>query len=310
MQAPIFSKLLRWVARWPSRTNLETLGLGPCASSFHSCSTLGSLMAPCLWSQLYPRFHVQVHQDLDLSVASGVDSHSGVIRQLHMTHESWDQASLGVIALGPCMWQTLVLAYLITIISFSLIAVVIQSLSSVWLFETPWTTACQVSLSFTISRSLLKFMSIESVMLSNLISSSAFPFSFCLHLSLQQSLSKNSVLTILSLFPIWSKLEKWKSGCLMSWPQIFKKCHFEVSSLILHNNNEPFLNWIVMCNKKWILYENQWWPAQWSDREEAPKNFPKPNFHQKKVMVTVWWTAVCLIHYSFLNPSETITSEK
>ncbi|KAJ1074754.1 hypothetical protein K5549_017643, partial [Capra hircus] len=34
------------------------------------------------------------------------------------------------------------------------------------------------------------------------------------------------------------------------------KCHFEVSSLILHNNNEPFLNWIVMCNKKWILYEN------------------------------------------------------
>ena len=32
---------------------------------------------------------------------------------------------------------------------------------------TPWATAHQVSLSFTISRSLLKFMSIESVMLSN-----------------------------------------------------------------------------------------------------------------------------------------------
>ena len=27
-------------------------------------------------------------------------------------------------------------------------------------------------------------------------------------------------------------------------------------------------------------------------------------------MATVWWSAVGLIHYSFLNPSETITSEK
>ena len=181
------------------------------------------------------------------------------------------------------MWQTLLLAYLIIIISLSLIAVVIQSLSHVWFFETPWTAACQASLSFTTSWSLLKFMSIESVMLFNLISTFAVPFSFCLYLSPHQSLSKNSVLTILGLFPIWSKLERWKSGCLMSWPQIFKKCHFEVSSsLILHNNNEPFINWIVMCDEKWILYDNQWWPAQWLDREEAPKHFPKPNLHQER----------------------------
>ena len=44
---------------------------------------------------------------------------------------------------------------------------VVQSLSCVWLFATPWTAACQVPLSFTISCSLLRFMSIESVMLSN-----------------------------------------------------------------------------------------------------------------------------------------------
>ena len=41
---------------------------------------------------------------------------------------------------------------------------VVQSLSRVWLFVTPWTAACLASLSFTISCSLLKFMSIESVM--------------------------------------------------------------------------------------------------------------------------------------------------
>ena len=43
----------------------------------------------------------------------------------------------------------------------------IQSLSRVWLFETPWTTARQASLSITNSRSLLKLMSIESVIPSN-----------------------------------------------------------------------------------------------------------------------------------------------
>jgi len=47
------------------------------------------------------------------------------------------------------------------------VVAVVQSLSCVWLFVTPWTIPRQASLSFTISRSLLKFMSFESVMPSN-----------------------------------------------------------------------------------------------------------------------------------------------
>ena len=43
----------------------------------------------------------------------------------------------------------------------------VQSLSRVWLFVTPWTAAHQASLSITNSWSLLKLMSIESVMPSN-----------------------------------------------------------------------------------------------------------------------------------------------
>ena len=46
-------------------------------------------------------------------------------------------------------------------------AVVVQSLSHVRLFATSWTAGCQASLSFTISLSLLKLMSIESMMPSN-----------------------------------------------------------------------------------------------------------------------------------------------
>ena len=67
--------------------------------------------------------------------------------------------------------------------SVPLDAVVVQSLSHVQLFATPWTAAIQASLSFTTSLSLLKVMSIESVMLSNhlilccylLLSPSVFP---------------------------------------------------------------------------------------------------------------------------------------
>ena len=45
--------------------------------------------------------------------------------------------------------------------------VAIQSLSHVWLFATSWTAACQAFLPITISQSLFKHVSIESVMASN-----------------------------------------------------------------------------------------------------------------------------------------------
>ena len=45
--------------------------------------------------------------------------------------------------------------------------VVVQLFSCIQLFAIPWTAPCQAFLSFTISRSLLKLMSVESVMSSN-----------------------------------------------------------------------------------------------------------------------------------------------
>ena len=61
--------------------------------------------------------------------------------------------------------------------------VVAQLLSHVQIFVTSWTVACQASLSFTVSQSLLKLMSAESVMPSShiilccplLLLSSIFP---------------------------------------------------------------------------------------------------------------------------------------
>ena len=74
------------------------------------------------------------------------------------------------------------------------VEIAIQSLSCVRLFATLWTAARQTSLSFTISGSSLKLMSIESWGHST-ISSSVVPFSSCL-----QSFSASGCLLMSRLF--------------------------------------------------------------------------------------------------------------
>ena len=57
------------------------------------------------------------------------------------------------------------------------IVAVLWSLNCVQLFVTPWTVACQAPLFFTISQSLLQFMSIQSVMPSSHLILSPFAVS-------------------------------------------------------------------------------------------------------------------------------------
>ena len=63
---------------------------------------------------------------------------------------------------GQPKWEPTMLLLLL-----SLDSIVVQLLTCVQLFVTPWTTACQVSLSLTVSWILLKLVFIELVMLSN-----------------------------------------------------------------------------------------------------------------------------------------------
>ena len=60
-------------------------------------------------------------------------------------------------------WNTLPEYYIMNILA----VVVLQLLSHILLFMTPWTAAYQASMSFTISQGLLKLMSIELMMPSN-----------------------------------------------------------------------------------------------------------------------------------------------
>ena len=86
----------------------------------------------------------------------------------------------------------------------ALLVVIVQSLSCVWLFVTPWTAAHQASLSFTISQSLLILMSIESVMPSN-------------HLILCHLILCHPLL-LLSIFPS-NRVFSNESILCMRWPK-------------------------------------------------------------------------------------------
>ena len=77
--------------------------------------------------------------------------------------------------------------------------IVVQSLSRIQLFVTPWTTEHQASLSFTISGSLLKLISIESVTPSN-------------HLVLCHSLHLPSIFPSIRIFS--NELAPW-----IRWPK-------------------------------------------------------------------------------------------
>ena len=107
---------------------------------------------------------------------------------------------------------------------------VLLSLSHVQLFATPWTAACQASLSITNSRSLLKLKSIESVMLSNylilchpLLPPSIFPASgpsltSCLFTSGGQSTGASASASVLPM-----NIQNWFPLGLTGWISLQSK---------------------------------------------------------------------------------------
>ncbi|KAF2349002.1 Transposase type 1 [Trinorchestia longiramus] len=106
-----------------------------------------------------------------------------------------------------------------------------------------------------------------------------------------------TVLRHLKIIGKVKKLDKWVPHELNENQKLRR---FEVCSMLsLRNTNDPFLDRIVTCDEKWVLYDNRKRSGQWLDRDEPPKHFPKPMLHQKKIMVTVWWSAIGVIHYSF-----------
>ena len=97
------------------------------------------------------------------------------------------------------------------------------------------------------------------------------------------------------------KLCKWVPHVLT---ENFFKSRFEVSSFS-YSIQQWITSQIVTCDEKWVLCKDQL--SGWTKKLQS--TCQSQTCTQRKIMVIVWWSAVCLIHYSFLNPCKTITSE-
>ena len=118
---------------------------------------------------------------------------------------------------------------------------------SVRLFATPWTAVCQASLSFTISQGLNKFMSLESVILSNhLILCHSHLLLPSILLSIRgfsnESNFKCFKLCVSYLCFLMDELTTCSSPILMGliW-----------TSFINLNESLPFLTWAFRCT--WVI---------------------------------------------------------
>ena len=182
---------------------------------------------------------------------------------------------------------------------------VVQSLSCIQLFAPPWTAACQASLSFTISQSLLKLMSIESVMPSNHLSS-VIPFSSYLQsfaasesflMSLLfpsggQSIGASAPASILPMnildwFPLgltglislWSKglsrvFSNTEKRQLTFWTALWPNIKFPVSHSLIQ-----FSSVAQSCPTLW---------AQELQHARPPRPSPTPGFHSNSYPSS-WW---------------------
>ena len=113
-------------------------------------------------------------------------------------------------------------------------AVVVQSLSRVLLFATPWAAEHQASLSFTIFQTLLKLMSIESVMPSNHL------ILCCLLLLLA------SIFPSIRVFSNEPALRIW-------WPKYWS-FSFSISPSIEYLRLISFrIDWFALLAVQWIL---------------------------------------------------------
>ena len=140
---------------------------------------------------------------------------------------------------------------------------VVQFFSHVWLFETPWNTAHQASLSFTISQSLLKLMSIELMMPSNhlilchllLLLSSIFPSTrvFSNEWALRMGPLKNGFWKVPNWLWWLHRFMNCHFICVAKYVLILSLCDLNSQLILVVTQIYELLFYLFNINKFWIL---------------------------------------------------------
>lgn len=79
-------------------------------------------------------------------------------------------------------------------------------------------------------------------------------------------------------------------------------------SLLFQPYRKEFLKDLVTGDESWILYDNDARHAVWLPRDAEPPTQPKPNPHQRKHLLSVWWDAKGPIYYELLPAGKTVTA--
>lgn len=82
-------------------------------------------------------------------------------------------------------------------------------------------------------------------------------------------------------------------------------CH----TLLRKNSNEPFLRRMITGDEKWILYRNVTQKKSWVPKGSQAAVVPKPEIHQKKVMLSCWWDCKGVVFFELLPDGQTINSD-
>jgi histone-lysine N-methyltransferase SETMAR len=81
------------------------------------------------------------------------------------------------------------------------------------------------------------------------------------------------------------------------------------TSHITRLNSEDFIDRIITADEKWIVYDNGKRHKGFAKKGQSLPATPKPEIHQKKAMLCIWWNSKGPVHFELLPKGKTLNAE-
>jgi len=133
------------------------------------------------------------------------------------------------------------------------------------------------------------------------------PHSTTTNIASQLQISHPTVLRHIYKIGYVSRLDAWVPRALTE-AQMAHRTDI-CDSLIERRQNRPFLESLVNGDEKWIVYINLKRKRSWGSPFDPPNVSPKPDLHQKKVLLWIWWDWKEILYFKLLPAGKTINAD-